>query len=127
MSISFSLPCIKLHPTFGLQYIVVIIGRSSLCRLLGYSASSLWLLTDVHETPTLEDDDDDFGLIPPSIATTTAATSEQSTESCDTSPGLVSPAISRCSEDLSEPQDTPTSDWPAAELRDEGPDSVPAE
>ncbi|XP_046891023.1 kxDL motif-containing protein 1 isoform X2 [Hypomesus transpacificus] len=83
--------------------------------------------SNVHETPTLEDDDDDFGLIPPSIATTTAATSEQSTESCDTSPGLVSPAISRCSEDLSEPQDTPTSDWPAAELRDEGPDSVPAE
>lgn len=78
----------------------------------------------------LEDDDDEFDPVAPSVATTiTAATSEQSTESCDTSPDVISPTMSRCSEDLSqEPSDTPTSDVPlSAVLQDEGPDSVPAE
>ncbi|XP_004646941.2 kxDL motif-containing protein 1 isoform X2 [Octodon degus] len=46
----------------------------------------------------LEDDDED--PIPPSI-TTTIATSEQSTGSCDTSPDTVSPSLSPGFEDLS--------------------------
>lgn len=78
----------------------------------------------------MDDDDDEFDPVPPSFATTaTAATSEHSTESCDTSPDVISPSVSRCSEDLSqEPADTPTSDvLETAVLRDEGPDSVPAE
>uniref|UniRef100_A0A3P8S7G9 KxDL motif-containing protein 1 n=1 Tax=Amphiprion percula TaxID=161767 RepID=A0A3P8S7G9_AMPPE len=54
--------------------------------------------------------------------------SEQSTESCDTSPD-VSLTVSRCSENLSqELPDTPTSDiLETAVLRDEGPGSMPAE
>uniref|UniRef100_A0A3Q0RA85 KxDL motif-containing protein 1 n=1 Tax=Amphilophus citrinellus TaxID=61819 RepID=A0A3Q0RA85_AMPCI len=86
--------------------------------------------SNIHESPILEDEDDEFDPVPPSIATTnTTATSEQSTESCDTSPDVISPTVSRCSEDLSqEPPDTPTSDvLETAVLRDEGPDSVPAE
>lgn len=85
--------------------------------------------TDI-QSPILEDDDDGFGPVPRSVATTIAtATSEQSTESCDTSPDVISPTVSRCSEDLSqEPPDTPTSDvLDTSMLRDEGPDSVPAE
>ncbi|XP_061578075.1 kxDL motif-containing protein 1 [Cololabis saira] len=86
--------------------------------------------SSIHESPILEDDADDFNPIPPNVATaTTMATSEQSTESCDTSPDVISPTASRCSEDLSqEPPDTPTSDVPdIAVLQDEGPDSVPVE
>ncbi|KAK2917977.1 kxDL motif-containing protein 1 isoform X2 [Channa argus] len=85
--------------------------------------------SNVHESPVLEDDDDEFEPVPPSIATITTATSEQSTESCDTSPDVISPTVSRCSEDLSqEPLDTPTSDvLETAVLQDEGPDSVATE
>ncbi|CAG5958173.1 kxDL motif-containing protein 1 isoform 1-T2 [Menidia menidia] len=84
-------------------------------------------LSNVHESPILEDDDDEFDPIPPSVATT--ITTEQSTDSCDTSPDVISPTVSRCSEDLSqEPSDTPTSDFlETAVLQDEGPDSVTAE
>ncbi|XP_064175748.1 kxDL motif-containing protein 1-like isoform X1 [Anguilla rostrata] len=80
--------------------------------------------SNVHESPVLEDEDDEFDPVPPSAATTTA-TSEQSTESCDSSPDVVSPAASRCSEEPSQEQpDTPTSDGPCggAVLQDEGPD-----
>ncbi|XP_039617803.1 kxDL motif-containing protein 1 [Polypterus senegalus] len=64
----------------------------------------------IHESPILEDDDDYFDPIPPSTATTTG-TSEQSTESCDTSPDIISPTVSRSSEDFSqEIMETPTSD-----------------
>ncbi|MGH0124117.1 UNVERIFIED_CONTAM: hypothetical protein FKN15_016130, partial [Acipenser sinensis] len=64
---------------------------------------------NVHESPVLEDDDDNFDPIPPSTATTTA-TSEQSTESCDTSPDILSLSMSRYSEDFSqELPETPTS------------------
>uniref|UniRef100_A0A8C7TGU8 Uncharacterized protein n=1 Tax=Oncorhynchus mykiss TaxID=8022 RepID=A0A8C7TGU8_ONCMY len=87
---------------------------------------------NAHESPVLEDDE--FDPIPPSVATMITATmSGQSTESCDTSPDVISPNVSRCSEGLSQEQaDTPTSDQglPSPEtdmLRDEGPDSVPAE
>ncbi|XP_062245591.1 kxDL motif-containing protein 1 [Platichthys flesus] len=86
--------------------------------------------SNIHESPIPEDDDDEFDPVPHSVPTTiTTATSEQSTESCDTSPDVISPTVSRCSEDLSqEPPDTPTSDVPEmAVLQDEGPDSVPAE
>ncbi|XP_075997928.1 kxDL motif-containing protein 1 [Genypterus blacodes] len=89
--------------------------------------------SNIHESPILEDDDDEFDPVPPGVAntapTTMTATSEQSTESCDTSPGVGSPSVSRGSEDLSqEPPDTPTSDVPeTAVLQDEGPDSEPAE
>ncbi|KAL2093289.1 hypothetical protein ACEWY4_010601 [Coilia grayii] len=79
----------------------------------------------VHESPILEDEDEDFDPVPPSAATTTTtATSEQSTESCDSSPDVISPTISRCSEDLSQDQpDTPTLTSPeGTELQDEGPD-----
>uniref|UniRef100_A0A3B1JAM0 KxDL motif-containing protein 1 n=1 Tax=Astyanax mexicanus TaxID=7994 RepID=A0A3B1JAM0_ASTMX len=82
--------------------------------------------SNIHESPSLEDDDDDeFDPIPPSVATT-ATTTEQSTESCDTSPDVISPTISRCSEELSqENPDTPTSNSPErAVLLDEGPDSA---
>lgn len=85
--------------------------------------------SNIHESPILEDDDE-FDPVPPGAATTfTTARSEQSTESCDTSPDVISPTVSRCSEDLSQEQpDTPTSDVPeTAVLLDEGPDSVPAE
>eukprot|EP00063_Salmo_salar_P005334 XP_013980169.1 PREDICTED: kxDL motif-containing protein 1-like isoform X1 [Salmo salar] len=88
--------------------------------------------SNVHESPVLEDDE--FDPTPPSVARMITATmSGQSTESCDTSPDVISPNVSRCSEDLSQEQaDTPTSDQglPSPEtdmLRDEGPDSVPAE
>uniref|UniRef100_A0A3B4BGZ8 KxDL motif-containing protein 1 n=1 Tax=Periophthalmus magnuspinnatus TaxID=409849 RepID=A0A3B4BGZ8_9GOBI len=77
----------------------------------------------IHESPILEDDDDEFDPVPPSVATTTAtATPEQSTESCDTSPDIASPTVSRCSEDLSqEPPDMPTSEGQEISmLRDEG-------
>ncbi|XP_030645799.1 kxDL motif-containing protein 1 [Chanos chanos] len=84
--------------------------------------------SNVHESPVLEDDDDEFDHVPPSVATTatTTATSEQSTESCDSSPDIISPTISRCSEELSQEQpDTPTSDGAEkAVLQDEGPDSA---
>lgn len=92
--------------------------------------NNVFFLTDIHESPISEEDDDEFDPVPPSIATTaTTATSEQSTESCDTSPDVISPTVSRCSEELSqEPPDTPTSDFlETAVLQDEGPDSVPAE
>lgn len=93
------------------------------------SKTSLLFLPDIHEAPILEDDDDEFDPVPQSVATITTAVSEQSTESCDTSPDVISPTVSRCSEDLSqEPPDTPTSDvLDIGVLRDEGPDSVPAE
>ncbi|NXF26933.1 KXDL1 protein, partial [Rhodinocichla rosea] len=55
---------------------------------------------DIHESPILEDDDD-FDPVPKST-TTTIATSEQSTESCDSSPGLISPTTSQEFEDLSQ-------------------------
>ncbi|XP_072291075.1 kxDL motif-containing protein 1 [Eucyclogobius newberryi] len=86
--------------------------------------------SNIHESPILEDDDDEFDPVPPSVATpTTIATPEQSTESCDTSPDVISPSVSRCSEDLSqEAPDTPTYDGQeVAVLQDEGPDAVPAE
>ncbi|CAK6445306.1 unnamed protein product [Pipistrellus nathusii] len=55
----------------------------------------------VPEASLLEDDDED--PIPPSI-TTTIATSEQSTGSCDTSPDTISPPLSPGFEDLSQIQ-----------------------
>ncbi|KAL4624986.1 kxDL motif-containing protein 1 [Arapaima gigas] len=80
--------------------------------------------SNVHESPNLEDDDEEFDPVPQSTATTVTATSEQSTESCDTSPDIISPTVSRCSEDSAqEMQDTPTSDGlGVAVLQDEGPD-----
>ncbi|OXB73130.1 UNVERIFIED_CONTAM: hypothetical protein H355_012055 [Colinus virginianus] len=57
---------------------------------------------DIHESPILEDDDD-FDPVPKST-TTTIATSEQSTESCDTSPDIISPTMSQDFEDLSQGQ-----------------------
>ncbi|XP_023666678.1 kxDL motif-containing protein 1 [Paramormyrops kingsleyae] len=81
--------------------------------------------SNVHELPILEDDDEEFDPVPPSTATTVTLTSEQSTESCDTSPDIISPTISHCcSEDSTQEQlDTPTSDGlGGAVLRDEGPD-----
>ncbi|XP_056430429.1 kxDL motif-containing protein 1 isoform X2 [Hyla sarda] len=61
----------------------------------------------VHESPILEDDDD-FDPTPKSAATT-IATSEQSTESCDTSPSIISPTMSQDFEDLSQaPSETPS-------------------
>ncbi|TRY54812.1 hypothetical protein DNTS_001779 [Danionella cerebrum] len=78
--------------------------------------------------PEALSNDDDFDPMPPSVATTvtTPATSEQSTESCDTSPDVLSPTISCCSEDPSqENAGTPTSDHQEQPvLRDEGPDSA---
>ncbi|NXH40830.1 KXDL1 protein, partial [Dicaeum eximium] len=56
--------------------------------------------SSIHESPILEDDDD-FDAVPKST-TTTIATSEQSTESCDTSPDVLSPATSQDFEDLSQ-------------------------
>ncbi|KAJ8382722.1 hypothetical protein SKAU_G00035000 [Synaphobranchus kaupii] len=97
------------------------------------------VFSSVHESPVLEDDDE-FDPIPPSTATTTA-TSEQSTDSCDTSPDVISPTVSRCSEEFSQEHHpvTPTAECPdvsrdvgmargevvdvgVAILRDEGPD-----
>lgn len=84
--------------------------------------------TDIDECSNIEDEDDEFHPIPPSVASTinTTATSEQSTESCDTSPDVLSPTISCSSEDPSQENDgTPASDSPEqAVLRDEGPDSA---
>ncbi|KAG9342634.1 hypothetical protein JZ751_016071, partial [Albula glossodonta] len=76
--------------------------------------------SNIPESAILEDDDDEFDPVPPSMASTTA-TSEQSTESCDTSPDIISPTVSRCSEDFSQGQPvTPTSDGPCGgELQDE--------
>ncbi|KAJ1085407.1 hypothetical protein NDU88_005539 [Pleurodeles waltl] len=63
--------------------------------------------SNVHESPILEDDDD-FDPVPRSVATT-VATSEQATESCDTSPDIISPTMSQDFEDLSLGQsDTPS-------------------
>ncbi|KAG9467491.1 kxDL motif-containing protein 1 [Eleutherodactylus coqui] len=63
--------------------------------------------SNVHESPILEDDDD-FDPTPKSAATT-IATSEQSTESCDTSPSIISPTMSQDFEDLSQaPSETPS-------------------
>ncbi|XP_064031142.1 kxDL motif-containing protein 1 [Pogoniulus pusillus] len=56
--------------------------------------------SNIHESPILEDDDD-FDPVPQST-TTTIATSEQSTESCDTSPDIISPTTSQEFEDLSQ-------------------------
>ncbi|KAL1779048.1 kxDL motif-containing protein 1 [Sigmodon hispidus] len=56
------------------------------------------LARHIPEGSFLEDEDED--PIPPSI-TTTIATSEQSTNSCDTSPDTVSPSLSPGFEDLS--------------------------
>lgn len=93
--------------------------------------------SNIHEPPVLDDDDaDQFDpmlapLVPTKMTTMTMATapSEHSSESGDTSPDAVSPAASRCSEDISQgPVDTPTSDiQETAGLRDEGPDSAPVE
>ncbi|NWV93677.1 KXDL1 protein, partial [Machaerirhynchus nigripectus] len=58
--------------------------------------------SNIHESPILEDDDD-FDPVPKST-TTTIATSEQSTESCDTSPDIISPTTSQDFEDLSQGQ-----------------------
>ncbi|NWX17916.1 KXDL1 protein, partial [Aegotheles bennettii] len=58
--------------------------------------------SNIHESPILEDDDD-FDPVPKST-TTTIATSEQSTESCDTSPDIISPTTSQDFEDLSQAQ-----------------------
>ncbi|XP_062365873.1 kxDL motif-containing protein 1 isoform X1 [Cinclus cinclus] len=58
--------------------------------------------SNIHESPILEDDDD-FDPVPKST-TTTIATSEQSTESCDTSPDVISPTTSQDFEDLSQGQ-----------------------
>ncbi|XP_036749521.1 kxDL motif-containing protein 1 isoform X2 [Manis pentadactyla] len=62
--------------------------------------SNSWSLLslDIPEASLLEDEDED--PIPPST-TTTIATSEQSTGSCDTSPDTVSPSLSPGFEDLS--------------------------
>lgn len=59
--------------------------------------------SNVHESPILEDEDDDdeFDHIHQSIATT-IATSELSTESCDTSPDIISSATSQELEELSQ-------------------------
>ncbi|KAG5273072.1 hypothetical protein AALO_G00147340 [Alosa alosa] len=81
--------------------------------------------SNIHESPVLEEEDEDFDPVPPSMATTTTtATSEQSTESCDSSPDVISPTVSRCSDDLSQEQpETPTLNSPErTELQDEGPD-----
>ncbi|XP_059917346.1 kxDL motif-containing protein 1 [Gadus macrocephalus] len=90
--------------------------------------------SNIHEPPVLDNDDDEFDpMLDPSVTmtinTTSTAPSEHSSESCDTSPDALSPAASRCSEDLSQgPVDTPTSDiQETAGLRDEGPDSAPVE
>ncbi|CAL8357195.1 unnamed protein product [Lota lota] len=90
--------------------------------------------SNIHEPPVLDDEDDEFDpMLTPSVTTTIntmcTAPSEHSSESCDTSPDALSPAASRCSEDISQgPVDTPTSDiQETAGLRDEGPDSVPVE
>lgn len=58
--------------------------------------------SNIHESPILEDDDD-FDAVPKST-TTTIATSEQSTESCDSSPDVISPTTSQDFEDLSQGQ-----------------------
>ncbi|XP_062403494.1 kxDL motif-containing protein 1 [Sardina pilchardus] len=81
--------------------------------------------SNTHESTVLEEEDEDFDPVPPSVATTTTtATSEQSTESCDSSPDVISPTVSRCSDDLSQEQpETPTLNSPErTELQDEGPD-----
>ncbi|KAJ8249749.1 hypothetical protein COCON_G00229650 [Conger conger] len=73
--------------------------------------------SNVHESLDLEDEDEEFDPVPPG-AGITAATSEQSSGSCDSSPDAVSPA------ELSQgPPGPPTSEGPpGAELQDEGPD-----
>ncbi|XP_072506701.1 kxDL motif-containing protein 1-like [Notamacropus eugenii] len=55
----------------------------------------------IHESPILEEEDDDVDPIMASSATT-IATSEQSTGSCDTSPDIISPVLSPDFEDLSQ-------------------------
>ncbi|XP_077424531.1 kxDL motif-containing protein 1 [Vanacampus margaritifer] len=85
--------------------------------------------SNIHESPIPEDDDDDD--LDPTLqsGTITTVTSGQSSDCCDSSPDVVSPTASRCSEELSqEVPDTPASDaHRTAGLQDEGPDSVPAE
>lgn len=90
--------------------------------------------SNIHETPVKDDDDDKFDpILNPHVITAmmtmASAPSEHSSESCDTSPGAVSPTASRCSEDISQgPMDTPNTDiQETAGLRDEGPDSAPVE
>ncbi|XP_054856067.1 kxDL motif-containing protein 1-like [Eublepharis macularius] len=61
--------------------------------------------SNIHESPILEDDD--FDPLPKSTAMT-IATLEQSTESCDTSPDIISPTTSHDFKDLSRgPYDSP--------------------
>ncbi|XP_020864545.1 kxDL motif-containing protein 1 isoform X1 [Phascolarctos cinereus] len=55
----------------------------------------------IHESPILEEEDEDMDPILISSATT-IATSEQSTGSCDTSPDIISPVLSPDFEDLSQ-------------------------
>ncbi|XP_075031776.1 kxDL motif-containing protein 1 isoform X1 [Calonectris borealis] len=88
-------------------------GRETARRAQGGSSRSRTLkgklakqypeaFSNIHESPILEDDDD-FDPVPKST-TTTIATSEQSTESCDTSPDIISPTTSQDFEDLSQGQ-----------------------
>lgn len=72
------------------------------CVQLRQLLISVSFFADIHESPILEDDDD-FDPVPKST-TTTIATSEQSTESCDTSPDIISPTMSQDFEDLSQGQ-----------------------
>lgn len=76
------------------------------------------LRPDVHESPVLQDDEEEFDPVPPGAASTAA------NSSCDTSPDVVSPAVSRCSDESSQERpDTPTPDGlQGAVLQDEGPD-----
>lgn len=77
-------------------------GASCCCVQLKQLLTSPSSFPDIHESPILEDDDD-FDPVPKST-TTTIATSEQSTESCDTSPDIISPTMSQDFEDLSQGQ-----------------------
>ncbi|XP_061533121.1 kxDL motif-containing protein 1 isoform X2 [Phycodurus eques] len=84
--------------------------------------------SNIHESPIPEDDDLDPAPLG-GATTITTVTSGQSSDCCDSSPDVVSPAASRSSEELSqELPDTPASDaHRTAGLQDEGPDSVLAE
>ncbi|KFP06383.1 KxDL motif-containing protein 1, partial [Calypte anna] len=69
--------------------------------LKGTAGKGLLGISDIHESPILEDDDD-FEPLPRS-SPPTPPTSEQSTGSCDTtSPDLTSPPSSQDFEDLSQ-------------------------
>ncbi|KAJ8385765.1 hypothetical protein AAFF_G00182830 [Aldrovandia affinis] len=85
------------------------------------------IYSSVHESGLA--DDDEFNPVPPSTAAN-MVTSDKSTESCETSPDVVSPAVSHCPKDFSQ-YTSVTSDRRAggmainvgvAVLRDEGPD-----